>query len=319
LNIARYRKWLPAVGIAILLAIAVLLWDRIRSIDFHDVLAQIRSLPPSTLVAAVALAACAYTLVGIYEGLALAYLTGQRRMAYAIRTTWIANPIGRAIGAPLLSSTALRYRFYSALGLDAKQVGGVVVLLSLSYVLAVGWLIDLSLLLYPGAATAMHLTPASVTAIALLGLCKDCGWLALVRWRRRPLRIGRALLVLPSLPHTVLQIVFGMAQLLCNTAILYLALPAEIGMSWPAFVAIYCIAFIAGQVSHVPAGLGVFEATLLLLLPHVPPGKLLGAVIVYRTIFEILPLLVGAALWIGYEGRRVRARAMASRAHPGAR
>jgi uncharacterized membrane protein YbhN (UPF0104 family) len=88
-------------------------------------------------------------------------------------------------------------------------------------------------------------------------------------------------------------------------------MPAELNMSWPAFIAIYCIAFVAGQLSNVPAGLGVLEAVLLLLLPHVPPAKLLGAVIVYRAVFEVLPLFVGLILWTFYEvGALKRRRAV---------
>jgi uncharacterized membrane protein YbhN (UPF0104 family) len=51
----------------------------------------------------------------------------------------------------------------------------------------------------------------------------------------------------------------------------------------------------------VPAGLGVLESMLLLLLPHVPPDELLAAVLLYRVIYEILPLVVSLALWGGYE------------------
>ena len=49
------------------------------------------------------------------------------------------------------------------------------------------------------------------------------------------------------------------------------------------------------------AGLGVLEAALLLMLPQVPPAKLLGAVLAYRAVFEILPLLVALALLLAFE------------------
>ncbi|MGH8185334.1 MAG: hypothetical protein ACREUC_02125, partial [Steroidobacteraceae bacterium] len=75
----------------------------------------------------------------------------------------------------------------------------------------------------------------------------------------------------------------------------------ELGMSWPAFIPIYCIAFVAGQLSNVPVGLGVLEAALLLMLPHVPPAKLLGAVVAYRAVYEFLPLLAALASLLIYE------------------
>jgi uncharacterized membrane protein YbhN (UPF0104 family) len=83
-------------------------------------------------------------------------------------------------------------------------------------------------------------------------------------------------------------------------------MPEELGMSWPAFIAIYCIAFVAGQLSNVPAGLGVLEAALLLMLPQVPPAKLLGGVLAYRAVFEILPLLVALSLLLMFESTSSR-------------
>jgi uncharacterized membrane protein YbhN (UPF0104 family) len=72
-------------------------------------------------------------------------------------------------------------------------------------------------------------------------------------------------------------------------------------MTWPAFVAVYCIAFVAGQMSTVPAGLGVLEAALLLMLPHVPPSKLVGSVLAYRAVYELVPLGVALLLLVVYE------------------
>jgi uncharacterized membrane protein YbhN (UPF0104 family) len=66
----------------------------------------------------------------------------------------------------------------------------------------------------------------------------------------------------------------------------------------------YLLALLAGLVSHVPGGLGVFESIMLLMLtPEVPPPTVLGALLAYRSIFHLLPLL--AALAFGaYEVRR---------------
>jgi phosphatidylglycerol lysyltransferase len=54
--------------------------------------------------------------------------------------------------------------------------------------------------------------------------------------------------------------------------------------------------------SHVPAGLGVLESMLLLLLPDVPPEQLLAAVLMYRVIYEIIPVIGALALWGVFEG-----------------
>ncbi len=127
------------------------------------------------------------------------------------------------------------------------------------------------------------------------------GWLVFVARRREPICIRGQTLALPSLRSTFVQIALGLTQVSLMTAILYLFMPAELGMSWPEFVPVYCIAFIAGQVSNVPAGIGVLEAALLLMLPQIPPGKLLAAVLAYRAVYEVLPLLAAVVLLVIYE------------------
>ena len=85
-------------------------------------------------------------------------------------------------------------------------------------------------------------------------------------------------------------------------AVLYLLLPESVGTGYLAFLGAYLASVLAGVLSHVPAGLGVLESMLLLLLPDVPPEQLLAAVLMYRVIYEIVPVLCSLALWFVFEG-----------------
>lgn len=296
------KRWTPLLWLSIIAVAAWILTERLQAIDFGDVLRQLRAQPLSTVLAALACSIGIYTLVGVYEGLGVRLASERSMFAHAFRTALIANPLGRAIGAAIVSGGALRYRMYSASGLSARQTTAIVVIVAMPYFFAVGWLIDLSLLLNADAAsTALRLPVSAVLIIGAIGLAKDIGWLVFVRLRRQPLVIRGQPIPLPSLRDALIQIAFGLAQISLMTAILYLFMPPELNLSWPAFIAIYCIAFVAGQLSNVPAGLGVLEAALLLMLPHVPPGKLLGAVIAYRAVYELLPLLTALTLLVIYE------------------
>jgi phosphatidylglycerol lysyltransferase len=202
----------------------------------------------------------------------------------------------------MASGGALRYRMYAPEGLSIREVGAVILLVAMPYVFGVGWLIDLSLLLHlQDAARAFKLPVAIVAVFGVFGLAKDVGWLAFVASRKEPITIRGQSIRLPSLRDALAQIAFGLVQISLMTTILYLFMPPELNMTWPAFVAIYCISFVAGQVSNVPAGLGVLEAALFLLLPHVPPGKLVSAVLAYRAVYELIPLGVALSLLLIYE------------------
>ena len=83
---------------------------------------------------------------------------------------------------------------------------------------------------------------------------------------------------------------------------LWLLLP-PVGLGFFAFAGVYTAASIAGVVSHVPAGLGVFEAVLLLSLPegaHAP--GVAAALILYRLIYYVLPLLLAALVFAAHQG-----------------
>ncbi|HJY40033.1 MAG TPA: YbhN family protein [Steroidobacteraceae bacterium] len=314
------RRLLPLLWIAIAAGAAWVLVQRIEEIDFEDVAQHLSSVPLPTIITALLCAAGVYITIGLYEGIAVRLASGRDLRWQAFRTAVIANPLGRAIGVAMVSGGALRYRMYAPEGLSLKQIGAVILLVAMPYVFGVGWLIDLSLLLHlKEASRAFQLPLAAVAVFGVLGLAKDVGWLAFVASRTEPITIRGQSIRLPSLRDALVQIAFGLVQISLMTTILYLFMPPELNMTWPAFVAVYCIAFVAGQMSNVPAGLGVLEAALFLMLPHVPPGKLVGSVLAYRAVYELAPLGVALVLLLIYETtnkagivRRRKAKSQAS-------
>jgi glycosyltransferase 2 family protein len=296
------KRWLPLVWLTIAGLAAWVLVTRLRTVAFGDILSQLQAVPARTVIAAILCSAGVYMTVGLYEGIGVRLASGREMRWHAFRTGITANPIGRAIGVAMVSGGALRYRMYAPAGLSIGQVGALVLIVSMPYFFGVGWLIDLSLLIHVEEASKALRVPVDVVIVlGILGLMKDVGWLVFVSRQPAPITIKGQQLELPDLRGALVQIAFGLTQITLMTAILYLFMPPELGLSWPAFIPIYCIAFVAGQLSNVPVGIGVLEAALLLMLPHVPPAKLLGAVVAYRAVYEILPLLVALALLLIYE------------------
>jgi uncharacterized membrane protein YbhN (UPF0104 family) len=297
-----FKRFAPLVWLSIAVIAAWVLVQRLGEIDFDEVLRDLGAVPMPIVLAALLCSAGVYTTVGLYEGIAVRLASGRNLRRQAFRTAVIANPVGRAIGVAMVSGGALRYRMYAPEGLSIREVGAIILLVAMPYVFGVGWLIDVSLLLHLKDASRAFQLPVAVVAIfGVLGLAKDAGWLAFVASRKQPITIGGQSIRLPSLRDALVQIAFGLVQISLMTTILYLFMPAELNMTWPAFVAIYCISFVAGQMSNVPVGLGVLEAALFLLLPQVPPGKLVGAVLAYRAVYELIPLGVGLLLLLIYE------------------
>ena len=75
-------------------------------------------------------------------------------------------------------------------------------------------------------------------------------------------------------------------------------------------LSVLLIAAVAGVITHVPAGLGVLEAVFVALLSHqVPKGELLGALLAYRAVYYLGPLVLATAAYLLVEARAKALRA----------
>jgi uncharacterized membrane protein YbhN (UPF0104 family) len=294
------------LGIAASLIIAGLaayvLYQTFRRISLADVLANVRATPTGTLLLAAACAAGAFSVLAAYEVAAVRYVKHCIGRAKPAITALIAFPLGHAVGQAVLSGSAVRYRMYSPVGFSAMEVGATVLLCGMPYALAFGLLLDLSLLF--GAeplAPLFRISSEWLFALGCLGLAKDVAYLAFVRLRKAPVRLGGWAVNVPTMRMTLLQIVVVVLDITLIASVLYLLLPASAQIAFLPFVAVYLASILVGVLSHVPAGLGVLESMLLLLLPHVPPEQLLASVLLYRVIYEVIPLVIALAIWGGYE------------------
>lgn len=135
------------------------------------------------------------------------------------------------------------------------------------------------------------------------------------RLRRRPFRLCSMELSLPRPGLVPLQIGAGLLDWSLASATLHVFLPPSAGLSYPAFMGIYGLAMIAGLVSQVPGGHGIFKTVFILLLfPRIPASTLLGAMLAYRGIHYLLPLAVAVVLLAAQELLR-RKEALLSTAH----
>lgn len=302
----RRHRLKTLLGIAASVAIAGLalyvLWRTFQQISFADVLANIRAVPRERLLLAAGCALAAFATLAAYEVAVVRYVKHCIGRAKPVITALIAFPLGHALGQALLSSSAVRYRMYAPAGFSATEVGATVLLCGLPYVLAFGLLVDLALLLAAEQLAPLFRIPAQwLFVLGCVGLAKDAAYLIFVYRREAPIRLGGWSVRLPTLRMTLLQIVVGLVDICLVASILYLLLPASAGIAFLPFLAVYLASVLVGVLSHVPAGLGVLESMLLLLLPHVPPEQLLAAVLIYRVIYEVIPFVVALALWGAYE------------------
>jgi uncharacterized membrane protein YbhN (UPF0104 family) len=230
-----------------------------------------------------------------YDALAVRSIGDTLPFAKTALTAIISYGISNTVGLALLSSSAIRYRFYAG-KLSPLQIAQVIVFCNSSFWLGLCAVAGGIFLLHPIAVPAKIPLPFSSVQPLGIGLLVVVG--AYAGWNlfsARALRVGNWVL-----PHLPIGLCLG--QIAIAAADWFLA--AMVFYVFPNFFGIYLLAQVAGIVSNVPGGLGVFETVMLLFLaPASSSASLLGILLIYRGIYYFLPLIVGLLLLGWYEVR----------------
>ncbi|MGN8260095.1 lysylphosphatidylglycerol synthase domain-containing protein [Pseudomonas sp. SMSB3] len=299
--------------VAFLILIPVLLYFLARNLDWNEVRESLLAYKPSTLVIGLLLAMCSYLIFASYDLLAKAY-TGHDLPArqvlpvafvcYAFNlnfTTWVGG-------------VALRYRLYGRLGLDTSTITRILTLALLTnwmgYMALAGTVFALGFVDLPEnwavGATGLRMIGVLLLAIAV-GYLLACGLAKKRTWRWREHEV-----TLPSLRLALCQVALGASNWAMMALLIYWLLPSEV--FYPAILGILLISCVAGVVAHIPAGLGVLETVFLALLHgQVNQGTLVAALLGYRTLYYLIPLVAAVLTYLVLEKR---AKAMRQRDNP---
>jgi phosphatidylglycerol lysyltransferase len=312
-------RWIgPLASLLIFGVVAFLLHRELAHLHTREVLHELRHTPGAHVLSALGFTAASYWLLGFYDFLGLRYLGKAVAYPRVLLTSFIANAFGHNLGLAAFTGAAVRFRLYASAGLTAIDVATVQGFCSLTIGLALATLGGLSLTFEPfHTAAVLHLDPrwAMLAGLVLLG-----GVLAYAAWclfGRTPIEIRGWALHSPRPLLGFAQVALGVCDLSCATAVLWWVLPAGANMEYLSFLGVYAGAVTAGIISHVPGGLGVFEAVVVFALPDVPPSSLLGSLLVYRALYYLVPLMAAAVLFAIKElaaerGPLARAHAFAS-------
>jgi phosphatidylglycerol lysyltransferase len=312
-------RWLRPLAALLVFAVAALVLHReLEQFHMREVFAHLGRISGSVFGRALLLTCASYWLLGCYDLLALRYARKAVSYPRALFTAFIAYAFGHNLTLAGFTGAAVRLRLYASSGLTAIEIATVSGFCSITALLGLAALAGVSLVLEPGQiAGKLHLqdqVPLLLGAVLLAVVAAYVGWAS---FGKRPLEIRGWALREPGPVLAFTQIGLGAADFALAGAVLWTLLPPGTGISFPAFAGLYAAAIAAGLISHVPAGLGVFEAVIVLLLPQVPSDQLLGSLLAYRAVYYIAPLVV-AALLFGAEELRAqsanlaRAQAIAS-------
>ena len=303
---------------AAIIAIAVyVLYNILRGIDFKEVVQALVGTEPRNIMFAALLVAGGYFTLTFYDLFALRTI-GRDDVPYRIAALggFTSYSVGHNVGASVFTGGAVRYRIYSAWGLDAIAVAKLCFIAGLTFWLGNVTVLGLGIAYAPEGASAINQLPTWFNRLlaiaALIVLMLYVVWV----WTGQRV-VGRDgwQVTLPGGPLTLLQIGIGIVDLSFCAFAMYMLMPAEPHIGFVALAVVFVSATLLGFASHAPGGIGVFDAAMLVALWQYDKEDLLAGLLLFRLLYYIIPFAL-SLLILGLREIVLAVRGSRSRARP---
>ncbi|NOX72151.1 MAG: bifunctional lysylphosphatidylglycerol flippase/synthetase MprF [Alphaproteobacteria bacterium] len=288
---ARLRSFAPILlGIALFALGVFALYHLLRPVNPADVLKQARATPPALLAAALGATFLGYVALIGYDWSALRYLGKKLPLRIIAIGGFLGYSFGNTIGISIVSGGAVRYRIYSAFGLNAFEVARVSTFVALAFGFGITVIGLGALAFHPYALESV--LPWSPALTRLLAAVSAVGLLGVLTWSAvsgKTFRLKNLEIAAPSPGILLGQLAFTLIDIIMAALTLYVLLPAGVP-DFITFVAIFAAAAMAGVLSHVPGGVGVFESVIIASMPAgVPLDQVAAGLLMYRLVYYLVP------------------------------
>src|SRR5450755_3515870 len=294
---------------------AVVLYRKLHNINVSKVLTAMATVEYKDVAISALFVAAGYFTLTFYDLFALRTI-GRRKIPYRIAALagFTSYSIGHNVGATVFTGGAVRYRIYSAYGLDAVAVAKICFLAGLTFWLGNVTVLGLGITVDPQAASAIDQLPALpnriIGIVLLIILACYIAWV----WSA-PREIGRGEwnVRLPSGPSTLLQICIGILDLACCSLAMFVLLPSEPNIGFITVAVVFVSATLLGFASHAPGGLGVFDATMMVALWQYDKESVLAGLLLFRVLYYLCPFALALVIlgtreiWLNVNGARRKA------------
>jgi len=297
------------------LMLCLALWALYRlagEVSYHQVGEYMHHLRRGRIGQAIVLTALGYAVMPLYDLFALDAIGRKLPKPHVALISFISYAFSNTLGMAMLVSGSIRYRFYIQAGLSTLDVAKVVLFCTLSFWLGLFAITGATLLLVP---IPLGLPLGHWRLLLGIVLCLiPLLWLAGGALLRRPLKVWRWKVQLPPLATGLRQVFVGALDWGLAAAVLYALMPDSLALHFGSFLAIFALAQIAGLISHVPGGLGVFEAVMLAGFGatgnQALSAPILGALAAFRGVYYLLPLCAATIVVVIREARGLRQAAL---------
>ncbi|HOD49406.1 MAG TPA: bifunctional lysylphosphatidylglycerol flippase/synthetase MprF [Candidatus Hydrogenedentes bacterium] len=296
------HKAAPAVGIAAFLAAGMSIHHEFRNVHYQELREAFHAISSGHIALAAFLTALGYFILTLYDVLAFRYASIPMPYHRLALVSFSGYALSNNVGYSFLSGGAIRYRLYSSWGVSAGDIARIIAFCTLTGWLGFAAMGGAACLLEPRGAfpplfPAQFRLPLGVglTGISACYLAASLSGRANLHWKKWRLE-------LPSGRLAIGQVLVGVADLSVTAWVAYCLMSFDTPIGFPSFAGFFMLALLAGLVSQVPGGLGVFETVLIACLtPYAPSARILTALIVFRVLYYLTPLLLAVTVLGIYE------------------
>ena len=307
--LSMFLHWRPWLLVGLVVLIAGLSYEALQGLlaelSYEALVNEVRTTSTQSLLLAILATAVSYVALTGYDYSSLRYVNASVPYRLSAQTSFIAYAVSNTIGLGVLTGGTVRMRLYGAAGVEIGKISRAIAFNAAGFGLGIHTVGAAALLWRADAiAPVAHLPVWVIQGVATLILAATAGLLVLCRDGRERSIFGIFTLRLPSALIVMQQLLFSVVDIAASAAVLWLLLPAG-SIDFTAFLGFYAIATVLGILSHLPGGIGVFEAVMLVALGgRLPIEALAGALVLYRVIYYLLPLMLALVLLLAHEVRR---------------
>lgn len=292
----------PVFGIALFIVAISILHHELKAYRYHDIINECNRISHTALFLAFLFTLLNFLVLGAYEILGFRYIKNNLAWHKVLLTSFIAFSFSNNVGFYSISGSAVRFRLYSQFGLSTLDITRLIAFASgITFWLGLCSICALVFIVQPVALpAALHLPFSSTRAIGFIFLVPVAAFLIMTIVRKKPIGFRSFEFDMPAPGLTIGLIFLACLDWFFFSAVLYQLLPTG-SVAFPVFISVFLTAMVIGLASHVPGGLGIFESMFILFLPQVPVATSIGALLVFRGIYYLLPLGISAVLLGGRE------------------
>lgn len=304
----KYFKYFTPLLVTTIFFLAIyLLYQKLKNYSLEQLQESIQQISVESLCLSFAITIVSYIILVGYDWLALVALDKRLPIKRVALVSFIGQVVSYNFGA-LLGGTSIRYRFYTSWGFSLSDIVHLVLMLAVTFWVGAFGVCGIVFFFAPPPIPdeiLVHIPIANIRVLGALLVMVAVAYLMLCFFVKAPLQIFGKEFVFPSGKIAIAQFLVAGLDIIVAASCMYVLLPEHLGMSFVEFLPGYLLAQVSAVLTHVPGGVGVFELVLLHLTGTTHGQMIFAAVLIFRVIYYIIPLLFGAVIYAFFEANQI--------------